>query len=119
MCNAWAVICLYPTGTRATTAVPAGWSGADEGEDFVALGFHLGPGCGALEVEADERLGVGATDVEPPGGIFHAHAIEFEDVPVGVFGLQFGQDFLGVAGDLGVDFAGAPVFAQGRDELGE
>jgi hypothetical protein len=49
----------------ATVCTRAGWS-ADEGEDFAAEGGHdVVAGC--FDVEAEQRLGVGGSQVVPRG----------------------------------------------------
>ena len=73
-------------------------SAADAGEKLVAFANHHVAGSG-LDVEADERLGVGAADVEPPVRVLHRDAVEFEHVPVGVGRLDAGEDRPGGAGD--------------------
>ena len=74
-------------------------SGTDHGENLVAFCFHRGLVFG-LDDEAEERLGVGCADVEPPVGILHADAVELEHASVGVFGADFVEDGLDV-GDFG------------------
>ena len=84
---------------------------------MVAFGFHFGFGFG-FEVQAYEGLGVGAADVEPPGGIFKAEAVQLHLVGVGVCAAEFVEYEQGV-GDGGVDFAAGEVALHGDDELGE
>ena len=109
----------FSTGGKRTRHRRRGRGGlsADEGEDFVAAGFHFGLGFG-LEIEADEGFGVGAADIEPPGGVFEAEAVEFQEGSVGEFFAQPAENGGGV-GDGGIDFAAGEVAADGGDEAGE
>src|SRR5215208_3375701 len=58
-------------------------SATDQGQDLVALSLHVLLGDERLEVQPQERLGVGGADVEVPVGIVDGDAVEPRDLAVG------------------------------------
>src|SRR5262245_2537066 len=94
------------SGVIAIGSVPI--SGANQAEELGAAAVHVLARDQRLEVESQQRLGVGGADVEMPLGVVDRDAVEVVDLGVGEAALDLGH-LARLVGDLGVDLAGDEV----------
>ena len=72
-------------------------------------------GCVGFEGESEQRFRVRSADIEPPGRVFDLDAVDFGQLPVGVFLFEFFKDGILVR-DFAVDFTGVKISVRRRDE---
>src|SRR5579863_9057717 len=88
---------------------------ANEGEGLVAMLFHEFLRV-ALDVEAQERLGIRGAHVHPPVRVGDRDAVEMIDAGIAIVRFDLAQLCRSVF-DLGVDFSGAKTRVDRGDRL--